>query len=104
MTDLERSKEMFDVADNFLRQTKRVVSVKLYVNHLIHNDGVITHIQAFREISNPNNRFDLSRDWDLFASSPKGSPARASWRRLINFPKGPAELRPVQRPSASLEQ
>ncbi len=100
MTDVERSEEMFDVAKRLLRQTKRVVSVKFYVDHLIHNDGVITHIQLFKEISNPNNRFDPNRDWDLFTSSAKGDPVPASWRRLINFPKDPAELQPGKRPAS----
>jgi hypothetical protein len=46
--DEERSLEVFDVAHEFLRQTKRIVSVKFYVDHLFHNSGVITHVQAFK--------------------------------------------------------
>jgi hypothetical protein len=104
MKDEDRSLEMFDVANKFLRQTKRVVSVKFYVDHLIYDSGVITHIQAFKEISNPNNRFDPTRNWDLFNSSPKGGPVPASWQRLINFPKDPKELQPCREPREPLAQ
>jgi hypothetical protein len=97
MTDVERSNAMFDVASDFLRQTKRVVSVKFYVDHLIHDGGVITHIQAFKEIANPNNRFDPNRDWSLFTSTSQGGPVPPTWKRLINFPKDPAELQPGKR-------
>lgn len=94
MKDEQRSLEMFEVAHKFLRQTKRIVSVKFYVDQLIYSDNVITHIQAFKEFSNPSNRFDPNRNWNLFNSSPKGVGVPESWRRLVNFPKDPAELRP----------
>lgn len=92
MKDEARSNDIFDVARTFLRQTKRVVSVKFYVDDLLHKDGVITHVQAFKEISNPHNRFDASRSWDLFNSKPQGGPVPSSWRRLVNFPRDPREL------------
>jgi len=94
MKDEQRSQEMFDVGRRFLRQTKRVVSVKFYVDQLFLENGVITHIQAFKEISNPNNRFDSNRDWDMFKIVTAGQPVPEIWRRLINFPKDPKGLRP----------
>jgi len=62
LSSLERGAEILDVARKFLRGTKRVVSVKIYVDHLVYENGVITHNQAFKEISNPSNRFDPERD------------------------------------------
>ena len=83
---------MFEVGRRFLRQTKRVVSVKFYVDQLFYDNGVITHIQAFKEFSNPNNRFDPSRDWDMFKTTTAGGPVPEIWRRLINFPNDPGRV------------
>jgi len=49
---------LYEVAQKFLRDTGRVVSVKYFTSHIVWYDGAITHVQAFKEFSNPNNRFD----------------------------------------------
>jgi hypothetical protein len=78
-----------DIAEQFLRGTGRIVAVKFYFSRTRYSDKALTHEHAFREISNPNNRFDPSRNWDMFAE-PKasgtwnGMPAR--WERLLFFP------------------
>jgi hypothetical protein len=86
------------VADEFLRGTGRVVSVKYYVSHIHWEDGHVSHIQAFQEINNHNaiNRFGPSRNWDMFeeadeTSGPNGfenfSDVPIRWQRLIYYPQ-----------------
>jgi hypothetical protein len=60
-----------NVAKEFLRGTGRVVSVKYYASHIQWEDGHVLHIQAFHEINNSHdvNRFDSSRDWEMFIES-----------------------------------
>ena len=85
------------VADDFLRGTGRVVSVKYYISNIQWENGHVLHIQAFQEINNHNliNRFDPSRNWDMFeetdeTSGPNGfenfSDVPIRWRRLIYYP------------------
>jgi len=78
------------LAQQFLRGTQRVVSIKLYVGHVHYSDGSLTQSHNFHEISNPNNRFDAKRDWNMFAephptASWNGMPLR--WKRILFFPK-----------------
>lgn len=77
------------IAETFLRETGRIVSVKFYVSHIGYRDKAISHDLTFKEISNPNNRFDPARDWNMFAepnakSGWNGMPPR--WKRLVFFP------------------
>jgi hypothetical protein len=87
------------IANDFLRGTGRVVSVKYYVSHIQWEDGHVLHIQAFHEINNHHetNRFDPSRNWDMFVEAdtrfgPRGienfSDVPQRWRRLVYFPEG----------------
>jgi hypothetical protein len=78
-----------EVADRFLRGTGRIVSVKFYFSEIVHAEGTLRHDHSFKEISNPNNRFDQSRDWTMFTDPPaprgwNGMPS--TWRRLLFFP------------------
>jgi hypothetical protein len=78
-----------EIAVQFLRGTGRIVSVKFYFSRTIYRDKALMHEHVFKEISNPNNRFDSLRDWDMFAepnasSTWNGMPAR--WARLLFFP------------------
>jgi hypothetical protein len=84
------NRSLNEIAQDFLRGTGRIVSVKYYTSTVAWKDGWITHDHIFAEISNPNNRFDAERDWRMFASPRKdnhwnGMPPR--WRRLIYFPR-----------------
>ena len=86
------------IAETFLRGTGRIVSVKFYVSHIGYRDKALRHDHAFKDISNPNNRFDSSRDWNMFAEPTakggwNGMPPR--WKRLLFFPNdGPTRSLP----------
>jgi len=87
------------IANDFLRGTGRVVSVKYYVSNIQWEAGRVLHIQAFHEINNNYdiNRFDPSRNWDMFVETdtrfgPGGienfSDVPERWQRLVYFPEG----------------
>ncbi len=87
--EFETAVELNQIAYRFLRGTRRVVSIKYYIADLAYHEGSLTHRHAFREISNPNNKFDPDRNWDMFAepnptSNWNGMPLR--WKRLLFFP------------------
>jgi len=88
---------LYEVAHKFLRTTGRVVSVKYYTSRIFWGDGAVTHIQAFKECSNPQNRFDPNRNWDMFTEADEIAAQNEhgeftdvpqKWRRLIYFPRG----------------
>jgi hypothetical protein len=75
----------------FLGGTQRIVSVKHYISRFIFEDRSIVNMHRYFEISNPNNRFDPTRDWSMFRTggetgSWNGLPPK--WIRLINFAQG----------------
>ena len=83
--------ELGNLARQFFNGTRRIASVKYYVSYLqfVHEGILNTH--RYREVSNPRNRFDPSRNWALFKSDNapsdwNGLPAK--WIRLVNFPEG----------------
>jgi hypothetical protein len=83
-------KSLNEIAIEFLRGTGRIVSVEFYVEELIWRDGLTTHNLMFTEISNPNNRFDKARNWDMFANPNEAgtwSTMPARWRRLLYYPE-----------------
>lgn len=89
--------KLTNIANRFLRGTGRIVSVKFYSSFIYWADGAVTHTQAFHEINNPFNRFDPSRNWDMFTerdgeASPNAigefSDVPKSWRRLLYYPEG----------------
>jgi hypothetical protein len=88
-----------NVANEFLRGTGRIVSVKYYVSFIHWENGAVTHIQAFQEINNTNalNRFDPSRNWDMFEEADEQivpndqgefTDVPQRWRRLMYYPQG----------------
>jgi hypothetical protein len=82
---------MVEAAENFPHGTERIVSVKLYVSEIVFVDNKINHLTWYREVSNPRNRFDGARDWDIFSdrevpSGWNGLPPH--WLRLLYFPDG----------------
>ena len=97
MEQSKLGKSLNEIAIEFLRGTGRIVSVKFYVWQLIWRDGLATHNLLFTEISNPNNRFDKTRDWNMFAkpnAAGTWSTMPERWRRLLYYPEdGPSESR-----------
>jgi hypothetical protein len=75
-----------DVAFNFFRSTQRVVSVKYYVQPIIHNNVEARQMLGFKEFSNPVTRFGNDVDWNLFKK-----PLSTNWQRIGNFPDGVKE-------------
>jgi hypothetical protein len=76
------------IAKEFLRGTRRVVSVKFYSPYLAYRDGIVEHHQQFREISNPSNKFEPARNWDMFGVGTDAGGKIQNWRRILNFPVG----------------
>jgi hypothetical protein len=85
------------VAQEFMRGTGRIVSVKYFTSYIVWRDGGVTHTHRFKEYSNPANRFDKDRNWDMFVEADETAtpnsfgelsniPSR--WRRLIYYPFG----------------
>jgi hypothetical protein len=88
---------LYEVAKDFLRGTGRIVSVKYFTSRIVWNNGAITHVHAFKEFSNPANRIDPDRNWDMFVGADKTvqpntdgnvSDVPQRWRRLIYYPQG----------------
>jgi hypothetical protein len=80
---------LMDIAGDFLRQTGRIVSIEFYTSHVVHTNGMLGHSQGFKETSNPNNRFDSTRNWDMFAEpsrTPNWNGMPPKWKRLLFFP------------------
>jgi hypothetical protein len=93
---------LFAVAKSFMRTTRRVVSVKFFVSTIEWENGHVTHTHRFQEISNPSNKFDPTRDWDIFAEADEtATPEQGNfsdvpprWRRLVYYPQ-PTTWRPT---------
>jgi hypothetical protein len=91
-TDPEIYSMLGKVTREFFRNTRRIISVKYFVNQFDYLDDAILHTHRYREMSNPRNCFDPARTWQLFRPSDQqsmwnGMPSK--WVRLINFePRG----------------
>jgi len=61
-------RRMDEVVNDFLRGTQRIVSVVVYATVLVHlpKQEMMWMRHQFREITNPNHRFDQSKNWALF--------------------------------------
>ncbi len=59
---------MYEVVNDFLRGTKRIVSVVLYATVLVHlsKQEMMWMRHKFREITNSDHRFDQSKNWAMF--------------------------------------
>jgi hypothetical protein len=80
-----------DTAADFLRTTRRVVSVKYYTSHIAVVDEMIVVHHAGKEISNPSTDFGNNLDWDIFPPNIlphewNGMPPW--WQRIIYYPDG----------------
>jgi hypothetical protein len=89
-----------EVANAFLRGTRRIVSVKYFTTLIEWKDGAVTHTHRFKEYSNAANRFDPTRNWDMFTEADETarpnqdgefSNVPQRWRRLLYFPHGLAK-------------
>lgn len=93
-TDPEIYSMLGDVTRHFFRNTRRIISVKYFVNQFDYLDDAILHTHRYREMSNPQNCFDPARTWQLFKPGDQqsmwnGMPSK--WVRLVNFePRGTA--------------
>jgi len=77
------------IAEDFLRQTTRIVSVKYYVSTLDFEKNFMRHNHDFDEINNPNNKFDKMRDWKIFSKvyvKPGWNGMPPHWQRILFFP------------------
>lgn len=87
-----------DIGQEFLRTTRRIVSIKFYVSHLLTINNCVLHRHAFRELSNSDTPFEPNRNWDLFAgykvpASWNGMPPK--WQRLFFFPENAVSAPPL---------
>jgi len=79
------------VARDFLRTTRRVVSVKYYVSDMAFIDGFMRVAHRFQETSNPTTDFGNGQDWDIFRFHdlpPEWNGAPPWWQRIIFYPDG----------------
>jgi hypothetical protein len=80
-----------EVARDFLRGTRRIVSVKFYVAPISLENGFMKHQHAYKEISNPDSDFGANENWDLFKKMnlpPEWNGMPPHWQRVLFFPDG----------------
>jgi hypothetical protein len=88
--EVEVAKALVSVANDFLRHTDRVVSVKFYVSQLEAINNRILHRHGLREVTNVNSRHHAGRNWDLFTNyyvPPSWNGMPPKWQRIFFFPK-----------------
>jgi hypothetical protein len=96
MQDPEFLTATVDQANDFFRNTRRIVSVKFYVAPTSFEGGYVKQQHAFKELDNPKTRFG-SRDWSLFRPLNTGPVAKSMpshWQRILQFPNGPDYIDP----------
>jgi hypothetical protein len=80
---------LVETAKEFLRSTRRIVAIKYYIAPYGVQGDKLAQGHYFKEVSNPNNRFDRNRTWELFPyRPPPGAPNAMppNWVRLSDFP------------------
>jgi hypothetical protein len=75
------------VASDFLRTTRRVVSVKYYTAQITFVDGALQFQQFAQEISNPITDFGNFHNWNILHMVDSIPPW---WKRIILYPDGKA--------------
>ena len=91
ITDGDRVTTMFNTARDFLRGTRRVVSVKFYSSPVTLANNVLRHDHAYKEVSNPQTDFGENKDWSIFRKfdlPPEFNGMPTHWQRIIFFPDG----------------
>ena len=87
------SRSAIDVARDFLRGTRRVVSVKFYGSPITYTDNVMKVQHAYKEISNPVTDFGNGINWDIFKHvqlPPEYNGMPLHWQRILFYPDGTA--------------
>lgn len=89
MDDPQFANICVDVARNFLRNTRRVVSVKFYVAPFTFEGGYLKQQHAYKEVSNQKTDFGDDKNWDVFRKhhlprESNGMPEH--WQRILFFP------------------
>jgi hypothetical protein len=87
----DRVQATLTTARDFLRGTRRVVSVKFYSSPITLANNVLRHDHAYKEISNPRTDFGDNKDWDIFRKfdlPPEFNGMPKHWQRIIFFPDG----------------
>ena len=79
---------MRDVAMVIFQSTKRIVSVKYYVQSIYRDGEDVRQRLGFKEFSNPKTRFGNEVDWNIFNTPNNLS---VNWQRIGNFPDGVRE-------------
>jgi hypothetical protein len=81
---------LVETAQEFLRTTGRIVSVKYFIAPYTVVNGELMQSHYFKEVPNPRNRFDAGRKWELFSFyNPIPGTKNAmplNWRRFVDFP------------------
>jgi hypothetical protein len=91
MDESEFLKMTSEVAQSFLRGTRRIVSVKFYVSPISIDSDYTKQQHAFKEISNPDTDFGGKKNWDLFCTMdlpPEYNGMPPHWQRVLFFPDG----------------
>ena len=60
---------LVETAKEFLRSTRRIVAIKYYIAPYAVQGDKLAQGHYFKEVSNPNNRFDRNRTWETFPIS-----------------------------------
>jgi hypothetical protein len=82
---------MLNTAREFLRGTRRVVSVKFYSSPITLANNVLRHDHAYKEISSSLTDFGNNQDWNIFRKfdlPPDCNGMPPHWQRIIFFPDG----------------
>jgi hypothetical protein len=76
------------VAHDFLRTTRRVVSVKYYTSPMTFADGRMKVQLTVKEVSNPITDFGNFQNWDIFPPMNAMSGKPPWWQAIMLYPDG----------------
>jgi hypothetical protein len=74
---------MAEVAEEFLRNTERVVSVIYYVYYIAIGGEITKMTVVYKEQFNAVTRFGAGRDWQLLPDRPAQPPSPQGWRNWL---------------------
>jgi hypothetical protein len=85
--------ELHEATKAFFRTSKRIVSVKYYVQPFEQQGDVVLHRHGYIELTNPTTRFDPNQNWDLFpVGQLKDIMVPDHWQRILHFASQPKKL------------
>jgi hypothetical protein len=91
MSITDYDKTLIETAKRYLRDTKRIVSIKYYVSPLTFGGGYMKHQHAYKEISNLSTIFGDMLDWNVFQTMdlpPEANGMPPWWQRVLFYPDG----------------